>query len=84
MARWQIVVRKSEAIKHTKDQNKNKTKNKDNNETKNKTKTQFVVVVVVLIQGHYFPLADKITYQLHLFHKVYAFEDWGTRARACV
>ena len=31
MARWQIVVKKSEATKHTKDQNNNKTTNNNNN-----------------------------------------------------
>ena len=31
MARWQIVVRKSEATKQIKDQNNNKTKNNNNN-----------------------------------------------------
>ena len=37
MARWEIDVKKSEAVKQTKDQNNNKTKNKNRNKTsKNK------------------------------------------------
>ena len=38
-ARWQIVVKKSEATKQTKDQNNNKTKNKNNN-TKQQHRTE--------------------------------------------
>ena len=37
MARWQIVVKKSEATKQTKDQN-NKTKKEKQNDTKHKSR----------------------------------------------
>ena len=36
-ARWQIVVKKSEATKQTKDQNNNKTKINNKKQTNNKT-----------------------------------------------
>ena len=48
MARWQIVVKKSEATKQTKDQNKNNNKNKTKNnkkkkQTKKKKREEWVV-----------------------------------------
>ena len=38
MARWQIVVKKSEATKQTEDQNNNKTKKEKQNNTKHKNR----------------------------------------------